>query len=79
MENLKRMVLTTIVALTYKNEEKQIMSMVRGLERVSFLLYLIAKEVEQMIYSMKLNDMLHYLFFMFCELLRVMVLFLFKY
>ena len=73
MENLKRMMFASTVALASKNEEKKIMSIVGGLERVTFRFYLIAKEVEQMLYSMKLNGMLHYLFFMFYELLRVMV------
>ena len=73
MKNLKRMISTFTVTLAPKNEERKIISMVGGLERVIFLFYLIVKEVEQMIYSMKLNNMLHYLFFIFCKLLRIMV------
>ena len=37
--------------------------MVGGLEQVTFRFYLIPKEVEQMIYSMKLNGKLYYEFF----------------
>ena len=48
--------------MSIQNEERKIMNIVGGLERVIFLFYLIAKEVEQMIYSMKLNGMLHYIF-----------------
>ena len=63
MENLKRMVSTSTIVLASKNEERLIMSIVGGLERVAFRFYLIAKEVEQMIHSMKLNSMLHYFLF----------------
>ncbi len=45
MENLKRMVSTSTVALASKNEERKIMSMVGGLERVTFRFYLIFNEV----------------------------------
>ena len=55
MENLKQMVSTSMVALALKNEERKIMSMVGRLERVTFCFYLIAKEMEQMTYSMKFN------------------------
>ena len=77
MMNLKRMVSTSTVALAFKNEKK-IMSMVGGLERVTYRFYLIAKEVEQIIFSMKLNGMLHHLIFWFCELLYVMCFILIK-
>ena len=43
MENLKRMVSTSTVALASNNEERKIMSMVGGLERVTYRFYLIAK------------------------------------
>ena len=55
MENLKRMASTSTVALASNNEERKIMSMIGGLERVTYRFYLIAKKMEQMIYSMKLN------------------------
>ena len=50
MENLKRIGSTSTTVLTSKTKERKIMSMVGRLERVIFLFYLIAKEVEQIIY-----------------------------
>ena len=55
IKNLKQMVSTSTVALISKNEEK----------RITYRFYLLAKKVEQMIYSMNLNGKLYYLFLMF--------------
>jgi hypothetical protein len=45
---------------------------------VTYRFYLIAKEVEQMIYSMKLNGMLHHLIFCFVNYFVLCVSFLLK-
>lgn len=55
MDNLKRMVSTTTVALASVREEAKIKAMVDGVERVTYRFYLIPKEVEQLHYGMKLN------------------------
>ena len=47
--------------------------MVGGLEWVTFLFYLTTKKVIQMIYSMKLNGLLHNLFNEFYDLASVMI------
>ena len=54
-ENLKHMISTSTIALVFVREEMKMQAMVPDIEQTTYRFFFIPKEVEQLLYFMRLN------------------------